>query len=123
VDRERRLLDALRSRPVLADPAGVLVGHAEQVDALRERARLAVLVGLRTAETDLAATRSRLTTLGPASTLARGYAVVQRVEPNGTAGVLRSVVDAPPGTHLRVRLVDGVVHAIVPAGCENSDRR
>jgi exodeoxyribonuclease VII large subunit len=123
VDRERRLLDALRSRPVLADPAGLLVRHAEQVNALRERARLAVLVGLRTAETDLAATRSRLTTLGPASTLARGYAVVQRVEPNGTAGVLRSVVDAPPGTHLRVRLVDGVVHAIVPAGCDNSDRR
>jgi exodeoxyribonuclease VII large subunit len=113
VDRERRLLDALRSRPVLANPLGPLNQRSEQVGALRDRSRRAVLTTL-TAEQHTAATiRSRLTTLGPAATLARGYAIVQRVV-DGTDGVVRSVTDAPPGTHLRVRLVDGAVAAVVP---------
>jgi exodeoxyribonuclease VII large subunit len=112
VDRERRLLDALRSRPALADPFGPLDQRAEQVGALRERARRAVLTALTTEQHALTATRSRLTTLGPAATLARGYAIVQRVV-DGADGVLRSVEDAPPGTHVRVRVVDGAVHAVV----------
>ena len=62
----------------------------------------------------LSAIRSRLTTLGPAATLARGYAVVQSVAEDGATSVLRSVDDAPPGTLLRVRLVDGAIRALVP---------
>ncbi len=42
VDRERRLLDALRSRPVLADPLTPLEQRSAQVSALAERARRAV---------------------------------------------------------------------------------
>ncbi|MCI2421632.1 exodeoxyribonuclease VII large subunit [Saccharopolyspora sp. K220] len=113
VDRERRLLDALRSRPVLADPFGPLQQRAEQVELLRDRARRAVTTALNTERHALTATRSRLTTLGPAATLARGYAIVQRVE-DGVDGVLRSVDEAPPGTRLRVRVVDGAVQAVVP---------
>ncbi|MFC7341943.1 exodeoxyribonuclease VII large subunit [Saccharopolyspora griseoalba] len=117
VDRERRLLDQLRSRPVLADPHGPLQQRAEQVELLRERSRRAVTAVL-TAETHaLSATRSRLTTLGPAATLARGYAIVQRIEgdADGTVdGVVRSADDAPPGTRLRVRVADGAIHAEVP---------
>lgn len=116
VDRERRLLDALRSRPVLADPHGPLQRRAEQVEALRERARRAVTAVLGTEGHALTAMRSRLTTLGPAATLARGYAIVQRVDPDGVDGVLRSIDEAPPGTRLRVRVVDGAVHAVVPDG-------
>ncbi|WP_190824221.1 exodeoxyribonuclease VII large subunit [Saccharopolyspora pogona] len=113
VDRERRLLDALRSRPVLADPFGPLERRAEQVGQLRDRARRAVTTALNTERHALTATRSRLTTLGPAATLARGYAIVQRVE-DGVDGVLRSVDEAPPGTRLRVRVVDGAIQAVVP---------
>ncbi|MGI8310140.1 exodeoxyribonuclease VII large subunit [Saccharopolyspora hattusasensis] len=113
VDRERRLLDALRSRPVLADPFGPLERRAEQVGQLRDRARRAVTAALNTEGHALTATRSRLTTLGPAATLARGYAIVQRVE-DGVDGVLRSVDEAPPGTRLRVRVVDGAIQAVVP---------
>ena len=52
---------------------------------------------------------ARLATLGPAATLARGYAVVQgRCR---AYAVLRSVGDAPPGTRLRVRVADGAVAA------------
>jgi exodeoxyribonuclease VII large subunit len=113
VDRERRLLDALRSRPVLADPVGPLERRAEQIGQLRDRARRAVTAALNTERHALTATRSSLTTLGPAATLARGYAIVQRVE-DGVDGVLRSVDEAPPGTRLRVRVVDGAIQAVVP---------
>jgi exodeoxyribonuclease VII large subunit len=111
VDRERRLLDALRSRPVLADPLRPLQEQARLVGDLRDRAERALLGGLRAAEDRLEHTSARLTTLGPAATLSRGYAVVQRVD--GTTRVLRSVDDAAEGTTLRIRLADGALHAVV----------
>jgi exodeoxyribonuclease VII large subunit len=57
---------------------------------------------------------ARLATLGPAATLARGYAVVQTVAAGATAQpqVMRSVDDAPAGTRLRVRVSDGAVTAV-----------
>jgi exodeoxyribonuclease VII large subunit len=115
VDRERRLLDALLTRPVLAHPMRPLAERAQIVTDLRARADRALLGGLRAAREGLEHTVARLTTLGPAATLARGYAVVQRVK--GTpALVLRSVADAPEGTELRVRLSDGVLYAVVTGG-------
>jgi exodeoxyribonuclease VII large subunit len=116
VDRERRLLDALRSRPCMADPYGPLERRGEEVFALRERARRGVLARVIAEQSELVAIRSRLTALGPAATLARGYAIVQRFGPDDVPHVVRSVAEAPPGTRLRVRLVDGVVHAVVPEG-------
>ncbi|MCO1577026.1 exodeoxyribonuclease VII large subunit [Crossiella sp. SN42] len=114
VDREHRLLTQLCSRPALSDPFGPLERRAEDVRALRERARRATVSRLGHEQSGLDGVKARLTTLGPAATLARGYAVVQRVVAGAPDGVLRSVADAPPGTLLRVRVVDGAVHAIVP---------
>jgi exodeoxyribonuclease VII large subunit len=120
VDRERRLLDALRNRPVLADPYRPLNRLAEEVTALRERSRRALFGTITAASDDLAHTTARLTAIGPAATLARGYAIVQRAAPevgpdSGPDGgqVVRSVRDATPGTRLRIRLVDGAVAAVV----------
>ncbi len=122
VEREHRLLGSLRSRPALADPVRPLLHRSEQVTALRERSRRAVLTVLGHQQHALAATRARLTALGPAATLARGYAIVQRLGESGTGAageeahtgsVLRSVEEAPPGTRLRVRVGDGAVHAVV----------
>jgi exodeoxyribonuclease VII large subunit len=113
VDRERRLLDSLRSRPVLADPFTPLNRRAEQVSSLLDRSRRAVLGRLSAERSALDGTNARLTALGPAATLARGYAVVQRVGPAGDLGVLRSIDEAPAGVRLRVRLMDGAVHAVV----------
>ncbi|WP_415823196.1 exodeoxyribonuclease VII large subunit, partial [Mycobacterium senriense] len=108
--REQRALAQIRSRPVLAEPLAALTARAEEV----HRARSAIRRDI----TRLAATEServghlsaRLATLGPAATLARGYAVVQAIGP--TNRVLRSVDDAPAGTRLRVRVADGAVAAV-----------
>jgi exodeoxyribonuclease VII large subunit len=112
VDRERRLLDALRSRPVLADPLTPLEQRNAQVRMLVERSRRAVVMLVAAEGAALDHTRARLTTLGPAATLARGYAVVQWVDSEGNPRVLRSTAEAPDGTRLRVRVTDGAVHAI-----------
>ncbi|MGI9064277.1 MAG: exodeoxyribonuclease VII large subunit [Pseudonocardiaceae bacterium] len=116
VDRERRALDALRSRPVLARPLAPLDDRARDVAALRERADRAVLGVLTAAEDRARSTAARLTTLGPAATLARGYAVVQRVDAGRPGPVLRSVADAPAGAALRVRVADGAVAVSVTGG-------
>lgn len=112
VDRERHLLNALRSRPVLADPFTPLEQRSAQVSVLVERSRRAVATLVAVERAALDHTRARLTTLGPAATLARGYAVVQRVDEEGNPRVLRSTAEAPDGTRLRVRVADGAVHAI-----------
>ena len=119
VDRERRLLDALRSRPVLSDPLTPLEHRSGQVNALVERSRRAVKAMVVAEWSALNHTRARLTTLGPAATLARGYAVVQLVDDDGNPRVLRSVEEAPDGARLRVRVSDGAVHATV-SGRERS---
>lgn len=114
VSREQRALAQLRSRPVLAEPLTALTARAEEI----HRARAAVrrdIIRLVAAESErVGHLWARLATLGPAATLARGYAVVQTVPAGGAAEpmrVLRSVDDAPPGTRLRVRVSDGAVAA------------
>jgi len=110
VRREVAGLAQLRSRPVLADPLRGLDHRAQEVVQLRGASRRGIHRQLDTATTATASLRARLTTLGPAATLARGYAVVQRVDPTG-AHVVRSVADTPANTVLRVRVADGVIHA------------
>ncbi|HZG91195.1 MAG TPA: exodeoxyribonuclease VII large subunit [Pseudonocardia sp.] len=116
VDREERLLAALRGRPVLAEPLRAIDARAGEVERLREAARSCVVRGLDRRGSDLEHVRARLATLGPAATLARGYAVVQRVPADGDGGplpVLRSVDEVGPGDRLRVRVADGAVVAAV----------
>jgi exodeoxyribonuclease VII large subunit len=112
VSREQRALAQLRSRPVLAEPLRALAVRADEV----RRARSAIrrdITRLVAAETEhVGHLAARLGTLGPAATLARGYAVVQTVSTSGTTAVLRSVDDSPAGTGLRVRVSDGAVAAV-----------
>ncbi|MGO9152397.1 exodeoxyribonuclease VII large subunit [Mycobacterium sp.] len=112
VSREHRALAQLRSRPVLAEPLKALDARAEEVQRARSAVRRDVS-RLVAAETErVGHLAARLATLGPAATLARGYAVVQTVPAAKPMGVLRSVNDAPPGTRLRVRVADGAVAAV-----------
>lgn len=114
VDREEQLLTALRGRPVLADPLRTLDARHTEVERLRGSARGCVERGLERSGVEIGHLRARLTTLGPAATLARGYAVVQRVvDGPGAPPVLRSVGEVTPGTLLRIRVADGAVAATV----------
>nr|WP_041782175.1 exodeoxyribonuclease VII large subunit [Mycolicibacterium chubuense] len=112
VNREQHVVSQLRSRPVLARPLEAIEARSGEIDRARTAARRDIK-RLVAAESDrIGHLSARLTTLGPAATLARGYAVVQSVPPSGPARVLRSVADAPAGARLRVRVSDGAVTAI-----------
>ncbi len=113
VDNQRKLLDQLRSRPVLADPHGPIDRRADEVTACIERARRAAWTVLATEQATVTSARARLTALGPAATLTRGYSVVQYVDAEGRKTVLRSVSEVARGAALRIRVADGALHAIV----------
>lgn len=114
VNREQHTLSQLRSRPVLARPLEAVQARAEEVHRARASARRDVNRLLTRESERIAHLSARLSTLGPAATLARGYAVVQTQpsgSPPGTARLLHSVADAPAGTRLRIRLADGAIVA------------
>lgn len=110
VQREAAALAQLRSRPVLADPLRELGHRHDEIERLRAAARRTVSDLIRTETTGTDHLRRQLTAVGPAATLARGYAVVQRLA--GTERhVVRSIEDAPPGSQLRIRVGDGAISA------------
>ena len=75
--------------------------------ALRDRARRCLSGALDAAAGELSHTRARLTSLSPAATLERGYAIVQR--PDDT--VVRAAADIAAGDELLIRLADGRIAA------------
>ena len=99
LDRETAWLEGIRSRPALADPVREIERQAERVDALVQRARTSLDSTLIRASDDVAHTRARLLALSPASTLRRGYAIVQ----HDHDGVVRSASEVAPGEALTVR--------------------
>lgn len=113
VAREARGLEMIRHRPALANPIAGLDVRREEIRRLVEAGRRDVLRELAKQDTLVEHLRARLQTLGPAATLARGYAVVQRMVAGDDPEVLRSVDDAPPGTQIRVRVADGALTAAV----------
>jgi exodeoxyribonuclease VII large subunit len=102
LDRELAWLDAVRSRPALADPVREIERQAELVDALAQRARQCVAGRLARAEDDITHTRARLLALSPAATLARGYAIVQQAD----SSVVRSAAAVSAGEQLSVRFAE-----------------
>ncbi|MBS4730663.1 exodeoxyribonuclease VII large subunit [Mycobacterium sp. SM1] len=112
VSREQRALAQLRSRPALADPLAALTARADEVRRAREALRRDITRLVAAEAERIGHLAARLATVGPAATLARGYAVVQAVSAEGVRSVLRSVNDAPAGTRLRVRVSDGALAAV-----------
>ncbi len=109
VQTEEARLRRLTSAAVLVDPLTPITARRTEVERLLERSRRVVDRTLDGQERDLAHRRAQLTVLGPAATLARGYAVVQTGGPGGP--VLRSIEQAKTGTPLRIRVADGAVLA------------
>lgn len=110
VHREERFIGQLRGRPVLAQPLQALEAHAEEIARAVAAARRDIRRLIATETDHVGHLSARLATLGPAATLARGYAVVQNLSAGGA--VLRSTQDAPAGTRLRIRVADGAVTTV-----------
>lgn len=107
VAREQAGLDALRSRPVLGDPRGLLDERAEEIRDLVDRARRTLGHRLDRAQDDVAHHRARARALSPLATLERGYSVLQDADGH----VVTSVAALTEDTPITVRVADGRVHA------------
>jgi exodeoxyribonuclease VII large subunit len=109
VGTEQRHLDALRGRPVLADPRSGLADRTAEVVALRARSRRVLGHVLDRAEDNLGHQLARVRALSPLATLRRGYAVLSDAE--GT--LFSSVDDVTPGQPVAIRVADGRIAASV----------
>ena len=112
VHREQRVLDGLRARPALARPLTMVDARQDRVDAALIDIRRSIRHLVTVAEHRNEQLTARLATLGPAQTLARGYAVVQRTDIDEPHAV-RTVDDLPPGARVRIRVSDGSSHAVI----------
>jgi exodeoxyribonuclease VII large subunit len=114
LDRETSWLQSVRSRPALADPVREIERQGEQVDALRQRARMCLNGSLNRAGDDVSHIKARLLALSPASTLRRGYAIVQRAEDKQ---VIRKAEEVQPDDELTVRFeTDQITVSVGPVG-------
>ncbi|MEV7646694.1 exodeoxyribonuclease VII large subunit [Arthrobacter sp. NPDC089319] len=107
VHRETDRLATLRSRPVMANPAGMVDVRTEDIHRLISRAHQALSTAVHRDTDRIAHLKAQVRALSPQNTLDRGYAVAQL--PDGH--VLRDAADAPAGTRLRLRLAVGEVAA------------
>jgi exodeoxyribonuclease VII large subunit len=111
LDRESSWLAGLRSRPALASPLREVERRQEQVLALAERAHRCLSARLDRAHDDVTHTRGRLLSLSPATTLRRGYAIVQRAD--GT--VVRTATQVAEGERLSVRFAEDQLAVVTEA--------
>ncbi|ORM37725.1 exodeoxyribonuclease VII large subunit [Williamsia sp. 1135] len=118
VTTQVRGLDSLRGRPVLARPFRMIDDRVDEIERATRDIRRDVVRCVGSEEQRVDHLAARLATLGPAQTLARGYAVVQRVPGAASSSdeqphVVNSVHDMPIGSQLRVRVADGATRAAV----------
>ena len=113
VERERRGLDNICSRPVMADPMTPIRTRREEVDRTRTTMRREIDVMLEREARHVESLRARISALGPSATLARGYSIVQVVPKDGSdPEVVTSYEQSPPGAQLRIRVGDGSITAV-----------
>ncbi|WP_271404510.1 exodeoxyribonuclease VII large subunit [Kocuria palustris] len=103
LDRERRALDAVRSRPVLDQPEGMILVREEDIDRLRERSQRTTAHRIDRDRTAIEQMKLRVRALSPQETLNRGYAVVQ--DDHGV--VVRGTDQVAVDDELTVRLAAG----------------
>ncbi|RYI23295.1 exodeoxyribonuclease VII large subunit [Dermacoccus sp. 147Ba] len=100
---ERRHLNALVSRPALADPSSLVADRRDDLDRMTNRSAYALRQRLSRAHDQVAHARAQVVALSPQRTLDRGYAVVQQVD--GTLVTSRESVSA--NDLLKVTVADG----------------
>lgn len=111
IQYEIERLAAIRSRPSLADPAGLVDVRHQDLVRLAKRADELVERAIERGETTVHRLAAQLRALSPQSTLDRGYAVVQR----GDGAVVRDAADLDERAPLTITLARGVVEATASA--------
>jgi exodeoxyribonuclease VII large subunit len=110
VHTERRLLVALRSRPVMADPRAMITARRQELDALTDRAKRRVLADLYRQRDHVDHLRAQVRSLSPLATLERGYAVVQHDD--GRVVMDRAEVEVDELLRVRVARGDFAVRPV-----------
>ena len=105
-------LEALRSRPVLANPVSMIDTRADELGRDVSRSRELIELRIERSHRGVTELTSQLRALSPRRTLERGYAIAQL--PDGTA--LRDASSAPAGTPLLLTVAVGTVAATVDPG-------
>ena len=105
-------LEALRSRPVLANPVSMIDSRAEELSRYVARSEELIERRLERAHTGIVDLTGQLRALSPKRTLERGYAIAQL--PDGTA--VRDASSAPAGTTLLLTVAVGSLTATVEEG-------
>ncbi|MBD5787000.1 exodeoxyribonuclease VII large subunit [Cellulosimicrobium terreum] len=109
LDHEQHGLDAVRSRPVLAAPTTMVDARERDVGQQVRHARSLFDAALLRAGGEVGRLAAQVRALSPASTLERGYAVVQRADGH----VVRTPDDVAAGDPIHVRLAAGALDAAV----------
>jgi exodeoxyribonuclease VII large subunit len=109
VRRQQERLDAIRSRPVLADPTASLGPRYEQLAALRHRSGRAVATRLERERTSVEHAIARVRAVSPHATLMRGYSIVV----DGAGHAVGSVDAVALGDDLTAYLSDGQLSVAV----------
>ncbi len=119
--REQAGLDALRSRPALADPAACSTPAATRSAQLRDRARRCLGHALDRAADDIGHQRARARALSPLATLQRGYAVLQDADGHVVTSVAGVAAEAG-GQRAGRRRPDPRDHHRRPSELDRADR-
>ncbi|OII41117.1 exodeoxyribonuclease VII large subunit [Plantibacter sp. MMLR14_011] len=107
-------LATLRTRPALADPSWIVDSRADELTRTVARGAELIDRAVERSQREVTELRAHLRALSPQRTLDRGYAIVQRADPeSGVPGgaVIRAEGDAPAGTELLVTLASGAIGA------------
>ncbi|MBX3098402.1 MAG: exodeoxyribonuclease VII large subunit [Salinibacterium sp.] len=105
-------LEALRSRPVLANPISMIDLRAEELGRYVGRSEELIERRLERAHAGVVELTGQLRALSPKRTLERGYAIAQL--PDGSA--VRDASSAPAGTKLHLTVAVGTLTATVDEG-------
>ncbi|HEY3340516.1 MAG TPA: exodeoxyribonuclease VII large subunit, partial [Anaerolineae bacterium] len=97
-------LESLQRALRLANPRNQVLSARQRLTEWQTRLASAVLSQFVLQREQLRGLSGRLATVSPLSTLARGYAIVQRERDEV---VVRSVQDVQAGDRLRIRVSDG----------------
>lgn len=112
IRQERRRLLDVRTRPVLADPIGVIRVQRAAVDGAALALRRHVRMDLDRAQAQLGHLTAQLRVLSPRHTLTRGYAIVQRADGH----VVDDAADLRGGELLHITVAAGDFGATVVGG-------